>query len=66
VGFKPEYSVPMTAGTAAELDEASEDRSVDIALDGSFPASDAPPWTLGTSRDARRVPEHAGPRNRPV
>jgi hypothetical protein len=38
---------------------ASDDRSVDLAIDGSFPASDPPPWTLGTSRDANRLPEHS-------
>jgi hypothetical protein len=35
------------------------EQSIDDALDGSFPASDSPPWTLGSTRDALRLPEHS-------
>jgi hypothetical protein len=30
---------------------------IDDALDGSFPASDAPPWTLGPTRGTPRMYE---------
>jgi hypothetical protein len=32
------------------------DREVDLAVAGSFPASDPPPWTLGATPSATPVP----------
>jgi hypothetical protein len=35
------------------LSRAEYERDVDVALAGSFPASDPPPWTFGVSSDTK-------------
>jgi len=33
-----------------EAEESARDLQIDSAIEGSFPASDPPPWTLGPDR----------------
>jgi predicted DsbA family dithiol-disulfide isomerase len=46
-GHHPPNSAPET--TAAAAAAAAAERAIDSVLADSFPASDAPPWTLGVS-----------------
>jgi hypothetical protein len=44
----------------ADRDGTPEERELDEILEGSFPASDPPPWTLGVARTQalRLAPPH--------
>jgi hypothetical protein len=44
----------MTSAVAVDASAAMSERELDDILADSFPASDAPPWTLGVAMDASR------------
>jgi len=46
----PEPTPPEGLEGRGAADAADTDARVDSALEGSFPASDPPPWTLGPPR----------------